>query len=120
MTRDEARAIWAQSGLTYDDLTEGSAKRLRKLIDTHLRDSKSFKGTFHAPRAATLRREGGKVVYADIRCSAYYFDNRQAVTFEKGGFVGFAGWADDTNVQPILEAFVSWIGEMVEGKRIAA
>lgn len=25
------------------------------------------------------------------------------------GFVGFAGWADDTNVQPILTAFCAWV-----------
>lgn len=28
------------------------------------------------------------------------------------GFVGFAGWAGDHNVQPILTAFCRWVDEL--------
>ncbi len=109
MTRDEARAHWAASGLTYEVLNKATLAKLRKMIDTSMRESACFKGTYRAGRAATLNGKWGP---ADIRCQAYYFNDRQAVTFEKGGFVGFAGWADDTNVQPILSAFCGWVDEM--------
>ena len=50
----------------------------------------------------------------DIRCTAWYFEGRrprQCVTFEPDGFVWFAGWSDDTNLQPIIRGFLSWIDE---------
>jgi hypothetical protein len=46
-----------------------------------------------------------------IRCKAFYFKDREAITFNEEGFVGFAGWADDGNVQPILRACVKWVEE---------
>jgi hypothetical protein len=109
MTREEARAHWAASGLSYADLTKKRLSRLRKMIDGEMRKSGCIGGTMRAGRAATM---GGRYGVADIRCQAHYFKDRQAVTFENGGFIGFAGWADETNVQPILSAFVAWVDEV--------
>lgn len=119
MTRDEARAHWAKSGLTYDDLTDENVKRLRNGIDAHLRESGLIGGTFRAKRVGLTVRFSSGAKWATILCKASYFDDRQAVTFEKGGFIGFAGWADNTNVQPILAAFVAWVDELVSA-RVAA
>jgi hypothetical protein len=55
----------------------------------------------------------------ELCCRSDYFEGRQAVTFEEGGFVGFAGWADEVNVQPVLRAFVAWARER-GGRRCAA
>ncbi len=118
MTRDDARAHWAASGLGYDVLTEESLERLRAKIDASLLASGLMDSTFRAREPATLNDQPGNR-WADIRCSAYYFEDRQAVTFESDGFVGFAGWADDTNVQPILSAFVAWVDELTEQKDTA-
>jgi hypothetical protein len=111
MTRDEARQAFADAGLDYSVLTKASIKRLRDMIDTELRNSKLIRDSFRARRYVSLRQTpNGTLGY--ISCKAYYFDNRQAVTFEPGGFIGFAGWADDTNVQPILKAFIAWVDEV--------
>mgnify|MGYP001605448619 CR=1 FL=1 len=101
MTRNEARKVWAASGLSYGALTEASVARLRKMIDAEMRASGLIRGTFRAGRARVWRSLRDDV--ADIRCKAFYFADRQAVTFERDGFVGFAGWADDQNVQPIFQ-----------------
>lgn len=111
MTREEARAYWAASVLTYDVLTKASVERLRDLIDVRMRDG-YLRGTFRAGRVR-VPAQGGDA--ADIRCTAWYFKGgcaRQAITFEKSGFIGFAGWSDDTNIQPILAGFVAWVDEM--------
>lgn len=50
-----------------------------------------------------------------ITVKAHYFEGRQGVTFEPG-FVGFAGWSDDENVQPILKATVKWVEELTAGE----
>ena len=111
MTRDEARQAFSDAGLDYSVLTKASAKRLRDMINTELRNSKLIRGTFRARRYVSLR-QGTDGPTAYISCKSYYFDSRQAVTFEPDGFIGFAGWADDTNVQPILQAFIAWVDEV--------
>lgn len=58
-----------------------------------------------------------------MRCTAWYFKGRQArqcVTFEPSGFIGIAGWSDDTNIQPIIRAFMAWVGEMTAAVKRAA
>lgn len=110
LTRDDARRKWASSGLTYDAVSDASLKRLRDMIDDHVRSSGLIRRSFRAGRLS-INRHGCR---ANIDCCAFYFKNRQAVTFEHSGFIGFAGWADDTNVKPILAAFCAWVDEMAE------
>jgi hypothetical protein len=40
------------------------------------------------------------------------FTRRECISFNTDGFIGFAGWADDTNVKPMIEAFVDWCDYM--------
>ena len=44
--------------------------------------------------------------------NSYYFTQREAISFNKDGFIGFAGWAGDSNVKPICEAFLEWCDYM--------
>jgi hypothetical protein len=41
-----------------------------------------------------------------------HYDDREAVTFNRDGFIGFAGWADNESVQPVLAGFAEWIKEV--------
>ena len=58
------------------------------------------------------QKKYGKIIFAHLECKSFYFNNRQAVTFEKDGFIGFAGWSDDTNIKPILKGFMEWLKEV--------
>lgn len=110
-TRDDARAAWARAGLTYDALTADAMERLRALIDADMQSGEYLRGTFRANHKPKRLRCGSY----DIRCTAWYFKGhqaRQCVTFEPSGFIGFAGWSDDTNIQPIIRAFMSWVNEV--------
>jgi hypothetical protein len=110
MTRDEARAVWIESTLTYDDLTLGRVHKLRTMMDKAMRESGLIEGyRMRGAPKASLQSNG---FHIEMRCKAHYFENREAVTFNHGGFVGFAGWADERNVQPILSAFVAWVAWM--------
>ncbi|MQX97202.1 hypothetical protein GHK03_13925 [Sinorhizobium medicae] len=125
MTRDEARAVWAASGLTYADLTLGNLQSLRDLINAEMKQSDLFApsgrtgGTYrmNAKIDADIGVEGW---WAALTCRAYYFKNREAVTFNGGGFIGFAGWSDETNVQPILAGFSNWVASLTSQERKAA
>lgn len=113
LTRDDARKHWAASGLTFAVLTPANITRLRDLLDEQMRDG-YLRGTFRAGKMTLAKSEKNGTV-ADIRCTAWYFKGRQArqaVTFERSGFIGFAGWSDDTNIQPILRAFIAWVDEL--------
>lgn len=60
--------------------------------------------------------DGGKgIKSAFLRVSGFYFSGREAISFNEDGFIGIAGWADDTNVQPFLRAFHKWVCEWMIG-----
>jgi hypothetical protein len=111
LTRDEARALFAGTGLTYDVLTRDSVQRLRTHINIRMQSSDLIQGTFRCKQRGVVRNKDGKTRHAGIRCKAHYFEDREAVTFNPDGFIGFAGWADDKNVQPILAGFADWVHE---------
>lgn len=113
LTRDDARKHWAASGLTFAVLTEANLKCLHGLLDAQMRDG-YLRGTFRAGKVKIAKDDKNDTA-ADIRCIAWYFKGshaRQCVTFERRGFIGFAGWSDDTNIQPILRAFIAWVDEL--------
>ncbi|WP_434733721.1 hypothetical protein NL154_05475 [Rhizobium sp. YTUHZ044] len=111
--RNEARKTFADSGLTYADLSREDLESLRAVLDKHLKSEATIKGYRMNQRIRIVDWPNG---WAALTCSAYYFDKREAVTFGSDGFIGFAGWADDTNVAPILAGFHEWISATSEAK----
>ena len=107
MTRDHARALFSTANLDYSVLTKVRVQRLRVLINAKMKDSGLIRGEYRCLQRALVRPG-----YAEIRCKGYHFENREAVTFNTDGFIGFAGWADEQNVQPILAGFTEWIKEL--------
>lgn len=61
---------------------------------------------------------GGGIESAYLRVSGFYFQGREAVSFNPDGYVGFAGWADDTSVQPFLRAFIRWLVDWMGCERL--
>lgn len=51
----------------------------------------------------------GSIEYAFLRCKGSWFDDREAISFNRDGFIGFAGWADSTNIRPFRRAFFKWL-----------
>lgn len=110
--RNEARDAFKAAGLTYDALTPDAMQRLRNIINARMESSGLIQGSFRCKQRGIVKdTKLGR--YGELRCKAYYFDDREAVTFNTDGFIGFAGWADNTNVQPILEGFKAWVGELL-------
>lgn len=107
MNSNEARALFSGANLNYSVITQKNMQRLRTLINKQMKDSGLIKGTFSCHQRAKIR-EG----YAEIRCRSFYFDGREAVTFNTDGFIGFAGWADEKNIQPVLAGFADWVKEI--------
>lgn len=109
ITRDQARKYFNHIGLTYGHITLARVKKLHAILDSHLKANGIFDNSFHTHKDIGFEfTEDGGMAHASIMCSANYFTGRQAIEFEKNGFIGFAGWAGDDAVKPILEAFVEW------------
>lgn len=117
MTRDDARNLWIEAQLDYSQLNLGRLQKLRTMLNDEMKDSGLISpsgrgvGTYRA-NAAIKAGISIKGWMAELTCRSYYFNKREAVTFNDSGFIGFAGWADDTNVQPILIAFAKWVDWM--------
>jgi hypothetical protein len=111
MTRDQARELFNASGLTFSVINQQSMQRLRTHINEQMIKSGCMLGTFRC-RQRGIVKQTPNGLYAEIRCKADYFDNREAISFNTDGFIGFAGWADEKNVQPILSGFANWVREL--------
>lgn len=108
MSREDARNLWISAQLDHSHLTLGRLQMLRTMINDEMKASGLIKGSYRVQGhfKAGIAAKGW---WADLRCKSFYFQKRQAVTFEDSGFIGFAGWSDDDNVRPILSAFSKWV-----------
>jgi hypothetical protein len=113
-TRDEARSVFAAKGLTYAVLTRESLTRLCELIDDLMSPSGLIKGSYRMNNKVVLKKTKHGP-FAQLTCKSFYFDDREAVSFNTDGFIGFAGWADDNNIQPVLKGFMAWVDEVATG-----
>ncbi|WP_080845649.1 hypothetical protein [Cytobacillus gottheilii] len=96
---------------SYSMLQEIHINHLRLMISEKLiNHDKEINMSVKVPRkkdTVALKTKGLR--YAAINVSGSYFDNREGITFNENGFIGFAGWASDYNVKPFVEAFVDWM-----------
>lgn len=100
MTRDGVREGLKNAGIRCETVSDDELRRLRRIISKHLRRSGIYHGT------ARLARAKKDLKFIEMKTEQW--DRREAVSFNRDGFIGVAGWADDGNVQPILSALVEW------------
>lgn len=110
MTNDTARQLFNDSGLNYQKIGSLEIASLRSFIKEELRkfNNNGFKMNL-VPKMRSEFKDDGSVNLCEIRVKGNHFKSREAITFNRDGFIGFAGWADSRNVQPFLLAFRNWI-----------
>ena len=121
MTNEECRQLFIDKGLTYVDINKDKLDKLKEILTTELLE---FSKT-HPEIAMKLVKklsagrskcckfdENGSLISYFIRVNGSYFKDREAISFNPDGFIGFAGWADSTNVSPMLSAFNKWVSEI--------
>ena len=110
-TREEAREMFASSGLRYEHITPEDLAALRRKLSESFKASDLLRGSLRIIRGGKTDIGPEGVRFAQILCASDYFENREALTFNSDGLIGFAGWADNSNVAPILAAFTEWTRE---------
>ena len=118
--RSVARKVWEESGYDYYVLTDNNLleliRRSNANLDNHrVKEVPEFKMWLHynTKRHGSIYydsySENRRLIWVEITVDGSYFKNREAITFNSDGFVGFAGWACDTNAEPFVNAFIDWV-----------
>jgi len=112
-TRDYAREYFNNSGLTYRSIAYYDIQMLTVLLNKEYQKSDAacetgVPMTLDKDYTYNPVPEGESMYSCYLTVSAHYFTNRECISFNSDGFIGFAGWADQGNVNPILRAFLKW------------
>ena len=113
-TSNEARAKFKDSGLTYDDITDGDILVLVMLLNREIKKSnKTGETSVYTMRLSDKKiikhKSNGTIIECYLYMNSHYFTQRECISFNRDGFIGFAGWADVGNKNPILRAFLEWV-----------
>lgn len=119
-TNNEAREYFKSKGLTYDDITEGELLVLVMLLNKELKaavkDYETSVDSMHLSKRMDIKKKtNGSIVSCYLYLNAHYFTQREAISFNPDGFIGFAGWADQGNTNPLLRAFLKWCDMIAPG-----
>lgn len=114
LKNSDSRDYFKKLELSYKDSNE-HLNRLKELLVDHFKCHKEF--PMRLSKIVHFESEYS-TIYLYVNGS--YFKRRECISFNRDGFIGFAGWADSNNVQPILKAFNQWCGEVQYLKMINA
>ncbi|WP_342487302.1 hypothetical protein NSQ30_10585 [Bacillus sp. FSL R7-0651] len=118
MNSEEARNYFKE-GLCYEDITEGDICALVMLLNKHIKQAVKEKTMSTVSMRMSQKldskyRTNGTLKRCYVYINSHYFTQREAISFNLDGFIGFAGWADSSNRHPIIAAFVEWVDHMKE------
>ena len=108
MTREEARKLFEDSKLSYKNIGSREIASLRSLISEEFKKMDTIINMKLIQGKPFKFNNDGSVINGSIRVEGKHFENREAITFNRGGFIGFSGWADAQNVKPFTSAFARW------------
>lgn len=120
-TTEEARQYFKNKGLTYADITEGDILTLIMLLNRHIKkankDGETSTNTMSLSRKVDIKmKTNGTILACYLYVNSHYFTRRECISFNYDGFIGFAGWADQGNTNPILRAFIEWCDVLAADK----
>lgn len=120
-TTKEARQYFRDKGLSYHDITEGDILSLLMRLNREIKKSnkagETSVSTMHMSSKIDMKkRTNGTIIKCFLYINSHYFTRREAISFNEDGFIGFAGWADQGNTNPLLRAFLRWCDNLAEAK----
>ena len=123
---DIARDKFINASLSYEDIAESDFYLLLSILSNELQKYTSPQGIKMKISNRIKRNQpnikldkNSKMEYAHIKVDSHYFEGREAISFNRGGWIGFAGWASTENIKPFCKAFCEWIDvlKIRRGKR---
>lgn len=120
MTNYQAREYFKNKGLSYGNITKEKINILSEILSKNIkvalknkeidimRMSKKIKGKYDADE---------KLIECYLFVNSDYYTRRECISFNKDGFIGFAGWACSGNTAPIIKSFIEWCDCLVKGDK---
>lgn len=111
--RELARDYFKKCNLTYDNITMNDLYKLIQILNIKIAEAGSCMLMINEPKLRgrytnVKLNKSGKLVFAELRVKGTYFDDREAITFNDDGYIGFCGWADGYNLTPFVMGFKEW------------
>ena len=118
MTGEEARKYFESKDLKYSDITEGDICTLVMLLNKSIKQAcKNHEMSVDTMRMSQKIKSkfttNGQLIECYLFINSHYFTQRECISFNKDGFIGFCGWAGGDNPKPIIKAFVQWCDALV-------
>lgn len=118
---NDAREYFKSKGLTYDSISEGDILILSMMLEKELKKSnkagETSVSTITLSKKVDMKKKtNGHIMCCFLYVNSHYFERREAISFNRDGFIGFAGWADQGNTNPLLRAFLKWCDYLAEGE----
>lgn len=112
-TTQQARNYFESKGLTYDDITEGDILVLVMMLNKEIKKASKAgemsTNTMHLSKLVRMKKKpNGTIISCFLFMNSHYFTQRECISFNHDGFIGFCGWADQGNTNPVLRAFLKW------------
>lgn len=101
-SRDEARSEIKRAGITVENVTKEQLSILWDCIYLKMLESDNYRGTFRMDKKVSLF----------MTCSTDQWKKREAISFNRDGFIGMAGWADNSNIIPVLDGVECWLNQL--------
>jgi hypothetical protein len=111
---DKARAYFKSKNLTYDDITEGDICVLVMILNKNIKQAckecnMSVNSMRMSQKIKSKFKSNGRLTECYLFINSHYFTQRECISFNKDGFIGFCGWADERNTTPIVNSFIEWV-----------
>lgn len=110
-TNDEARAYFKELGLSYEKIYEADIWNLLAFVSGELANIDKSKDVLPMKiviKSVKIDADCGGLNSAFFEVSGPYFDRREGISFNRDGYIGFAGWASTNNLQPFVRGFMHW------------
>ena len=107
-----ARKYFQEKGLSYENITSGDICVLVMILNKHLKiaikENKTPTKMYMSEKIDFKYKPNGTLKEGYLYVNSQYFRQREAISFNSDGFIGFCGWADDRNTPIIVNAFIEW------------
>lgn len=119
--RELAREYFNNNNLSYEDIGMNEIYKLIQILNKKIAEAGSCMLMINEPklrgRNINIRlNKNGKIKFAEIRVKGTYFGDREAITFNEDGWIGFCGWADGYNLTLFVMGFKEWCDYLIEKK----
>lgn len=120
-SREQARNYFKENNLAYDDISMNDIYYLITILNKKMFND-NILIMMNEPKVKgrdknIILDKNNKIIFAGLRVKGDYFADREAITFNKDGFIGFCGWADLKRTTIFTTGFIEWCDYLIR-KRV--